>query len=43
MIHLIEKGSSSSVWVAEGGEAVYEIHFPERQALKVESVQALRY
>jgi len=36
MIHLIEKGSSGSVWVAEDGQPVYEIHFPARQTLKVE-------
>lgn len=36
MIHLIEKGSSGSVWVAEGGEPVYEIHIPDRQTLRVE-------
>lgn len=36
MIQLIEKGSSASVWVAEGGEPVYEIHIPERQTLRVE-------
>jgi hypothetical protein len=33
---MIEKGSSGSVWVAEEGEPVYEIHFPDRQFLKVE-------
>jgi len=36
MIQLIEKGSSGSVWLAEGGEPVYEIHIPDRQTLKVE-------
>jgi hypothetical protein len=36
MIHLIEKGSSGSVWVAEEGEPVYEIGFPDRKSLKVE-------
>jgi len=36
MIDLIEKGSSGSIWVAEGGEPVYEVHIPERQSLKVE-------
>jgi len=36
MIHLIEKGSSGSVWVAEGGEPVYEVRIPDRQTLKVE-------
>jgi hypothetical protein len=36
MIHLIEKGGSGSIWVAEGGEPVYEVHIPERQSLKVE-------
>jgi len=36
MIHLIEKGSSGSVWVAEEEEPVYEIRIPERQSLKVE-------
>ena len=36
MIHLIEKGCSGSVWVAEGGEPVYEIHIPDRQTLRVE-------
>jgi len=36
MIHLIEKGSSGSIWIAEGGEPVYEIDFPDRQSLKVE-------
>jgi hypothetical protein len=36
MINLIEKGTSGSVWVAEGGEPVYEIRFPDRKSLKVE-------
>jgi len=36
MIHLIEKGSSGSVWVAEGGEPVYEVRIPDRETLKVE-------
>jgi hypothetical protein len=36
MIDLIEKGSSGSVWVAEDGEPVYEIHIPDRQTMKVE-------
>jgi len=36
MIHLIEKGSSGSIWVAEGGEPVYEINIPDRQTLRVE-------
>ncbi|GFG40407.1 hypothetical protein Cfor_07241 [Coptotermes formosanus] len=36
MMHLIEKGSSGSIWVAEGGEPVYEIHIPDRQTLRVE-------
>jgi len=36
MIHLIENGSSGSVWVAEGGQPVYEILIPDRQTLRVE-------
>ena len=40
MIHLIEKGSSGSTWVAEGGEPVYEISIPDRQNLKVEKMTA---
>jgi hypothetical protein len=36
MIHLTEKGSSGSIWVAEGEEPVYEINFPDRKSLKVE-------
>jgi len=36
MIHLIEKGSSGSVWVVEGGEPAYEVRIPDRQILKVE-------
>jgi len=36
MIHLIEKGSSGSIWVAEGGEPVYEVNIPDRQTLRVE-------
>lgn len=36
MIHLIEKGSSGSIWVAEGGQPVYEVLIPDRQTLRVE-------
>jgi len=36
MMHLIEKGSSGSIWVAEGGQPVYEVLIPDRQTLRVE-------
>jgi len=36
MIHLIEKGSNGSIWVAEGGQPVYEVQIPDRQTLRVE-------
>jgi len=36
MIHLIEKGSRGSVWVAEEGEPVYEVRIPDRETLNVE-------
>jgi hypothetical protein len=36
MIHLIEKGSSGSIWVAEGGQPVYEVQTPDRQSMRVE-------
>jgi hypothetical protein len=36
MMHLIENGSSGSIWIAEGGQPVYEVRIPERQTLRVE-------
>ncbi|XP_044265345.1 15-hydroxyprostaglandin dehydrogenase [NAD(+)]-like [Tribolium madens] len=34
MITLITKGENGSVWVAEGGEPIYEVKIPQRQTLR---------
>jgi hypothetical protein len=36
MMHLIENGNNGSIWVAEGGQPVYEVLIPDRQTLRVE-------
>jgi hypothetical protein len=33
---MIEKGSSGSLWLVEGGQPVYEIRIPDRQSMRVE-------
>jgi hypothetical protein len=34
MITLITEGENGSVWVAEGGEPIYEVTIPQRQTLR---------
>ena len=36
MMHVIEKGSNGSVWVAEGGQPVFEYHIPDRGTFSVD-------
>jgi hypothetical protein len=36
MMHVIERGSNGSVWVAEGGQPVFECHIPGRETFSVD-------